>query len=797
MIKNYFKTAWRSLRKNRGFSLLNICGLAIGIACAGLIFLWVENEWQYDSVHKKRDHVYAIRVNQDYDAGVFTHWSTPGLLAPAIRSDVPGIVSTCRKSEGTMAKLFTVGDKAVYANGSFAEPSFFSMFSFTFLQGNPKDPFNQPYSLIITESARKKFFGNEENVVGKTVRMDKKQDYVIAGVITDPPQNSSLQFGWIAPFEIYYRENKYLHEWGNFGLTTYVELQPGASAAPVNAQLKDYMRRVDPKSISHFFLFPLKDWHLYDDFENGKQTGEGQITYVRLFMIIGIIILLIACINFMNLATARSEKRAREVGVRKVLGANRKSLIFQFFGEALLISCMSAAVAVAIMLFALPAFNGLVQKQMSLHLFEPLHIGFLATIVITCGLVAGSYPSLYLSSFNPGYVLKGIKLKTGSAALVRKSLVVAQFALSVIFITATIIVYQQIQHVKHRDLGFNKDNLIELQAQGDMAPHFSAIKQDLINTGMVENAALTDHETIYGGNNTDGLRWQGKDPSVKLLVSFRNVSPGYLQVTGLKIQSGRDFRATDKIDYAKGFNSPNVIITESLEKQMGGGSAIGKYIYNGEDTTGKAEVVGVVNDFVYGNLYGQPDPVVFVCVESNYATMMYVRIRPGVNTARMLTAMENVLKKHNPGYPFQYRFVDDQFNQLFLTEELVSKLSGIFAALAIFISCLGLVGLAAYMAERRTREVGIRKLLGASAFSLWTLLSKEFLWLIIIACLIATPVALWLMSDWLQKFEYRINLSVWMFLVSGFLAIIIALLTISFQAIKAAIANPVKSLRTE
>ncbi len=541
----------------------------------------------------------------------------------------------------------------------------------------------------------------------------------------------------------------------------------------------------------------MNDWHLYDKFENGKQTGGGQIEYVRMFSIIAWIILLIACINFMNLATARSEKRAREVGVRKVLGAGKKTLITQFIGEALFMAMLSAVGAILIISFTLPAFNTIVQKNLFLGLNNPLHFFALLLVTVICGLVAGSYPSLYLSSFNPVFVLKGLKLKSGSAAFVRKGLVVLQFTVSIVLIIGTVIIYQQIQHVKSRNLGFNKENLLEISVHGDMANHFSAIKQDLINTGVAENAALSDHATIYGGNNTDGLSWSGKTPGSKVLVSGRNVTPEFFGVSGMTILEGRGLQESDSVHADGSSKIINTVITQSLAKLMGKESAIGKILFNEGDPSTKMTVVGVVNDYVYGNMYGQPDPVGFMWLPPQYASIMYVRIKPQGNTEQALAKIEAVMKKNNPAYPFEYKFVDDQFNQMFLSEMLVSKLSRVFAALAIIISCLGLFGLAAYTAERRTKEIGIRKVLGASVEGLTALLSKDFIKLVTTSCIIAFPVAWWIMQNWLQDYAYRIQISWWIFLAAGFLAILIALITVSFQAIKAAIANPVKSLRTE
>src|SRR6201996_2346009 len=545
MIKNYFKIAFRGLMKNKGYSFLNIFGLAIGIACAALIFLWVEDEVSYDNNNFKKDSVYLLRENQQFDTRVFTHSSTPGLLGPSIQSDVPGIANTCRMSEMPASLLFTVGNNSFFAKGKYAENSVFDLFTLPFVRGNAKGAFAQLYSVVITEKTAKKFFGSEENVIGKMIRVDNKQDYVVSGVLKDLPTNSTIQFEWLMPFKIYFDKSPWLKFWGSNALNTFVELKPGANPETINKQLHGYIEKHLTGAKSQVFLFSMKDWHLYDEFDGGKKTGGGQIQYVRLFTIIAWIILFIACINFMNLATARSEKRAREVGVRKVLGAEKRTLVLQFIGEALFMAFISAIIALLFILLVLPMFNTLVQKQLSPGLGNPYHIVTLIAITAVCGLVAGSYPSLYLSSFNPVTVLKGIKLKGSGAAVIRKGLVVMQFTVSIVLIICTIIVLQQIQHVKTRQLGLNKDGLVELNLEGQMSQNFASIKQDLLNTGVVENVALSDHPTINSGNNTPGFEWNGKAAGSSVLVSVRNVTPGFMATSGIKIIEGRDLTIAD------------------------------------------------------------------------------------------------------------------------------------------------------------------------------------------------------------------------------------------------------------
>jgi len=801
MFRNFFKTAFRNLWKNKAYSALNITGLAIGIACAGLIFLWVEDEVKWDSNNLNKDRLYALRINFSYAGNTFTNWSTPRPMAALIKKEIPGIANSCRVSSESQHFLFTIGNKSVYASGSYADSSLFSMFTLPFVQGNAADAFKQLFSIVLTEKTVAKFFpGNmSRNVIGRTVRMDNKQDYVITGVIKDLPQNSTLQFEWLVPYQVSIENedpgNSDAYSWNSYGPLTYVELKPSANLANVNKMLYDYIHGKDATQAAHSFLYNMNDWHLYDEFVNGKQTGGGRIEQVKLLSIIAWIILCIACINFMNLATARSGTRAKEVGVRKVLGAEKRSLVLQFIGEALCMSAMAAILSLIILGFTLPAFNLLVQKQLLLQLNNPVHMAALLGTTFLCGLIAGSYPSFYLSSFNPAGVLKGLKIKTGSAAFIRKGLVVLQFTVSIIFIISTIIIYLQIQHVKSRQLGFNRDNLIEINMQHDMSGVFPVIKQELLRTGLIENTAMAGHPVIYAGDSDDRFNWQGKSEESKVSICFRNVSGEFVSTAGMQIVQGKDFNANLVTD------NSNVIINQTLANLIDKNNAVGKII---RSPRGQKEgeyknytVIGVVNDYVYGNMYGKAQPTLLFCQPPEYDYLLYVRMKPQKDVSKALSAIESVMKKNNPAYPFEYKFVDEQFNNMFTNETLMSNLSVVFAVLAIIISCLGLFGLAAYTAERRLKEIGIRKVLGASVAGLAGLLSKDFLQLVGIACLIAFPVAWWMMHNWLQGYEYRIQISWWIFFAAGLLAIIIALGTVSFQSIKAALANPVKSLRSE
>ena len=787
MIKNYLKTTLRNLWKNKTYSFLNIFGLAVGIACAALIFLWVEDELTYNHYFSNRNNLYNVKDQQTYDGTTFTFDATPGPMAQSMKAEIPGIKNTARCTWGNQL-LFSVGDKTIYDRGNYVDPAFLSMFQLQFVKGNAATAFSQLYSLVVTETMAQKFFGNT-NVIGKTLKVNNKQDYVISAVIKDLPKNVSFKFNWLAPFQIYSNDNTWLKEWGSNGVITYVEAEPNANIDDMNKKLYGYIQTKRPETTAKMSIYPMSRWRLYNNFDTNGKEKEGRLKYVNLFSLIAWIILVIACINFMNLATARSEQRAREVGVRKVLGAAKSKLILQFITEALGMSFIATLLAVIIVYLSLPAFNNLVEKELVLDIINPKHFGGLLLITLLGGLIAGSYPAFYLSSFNPITVLKGLKLKTGSAGFIRKGLVVLQFTISVTLIICTIIIYQQIQHVKNRDLGYNKQGLLYTGLTGKMKDNFTIIKNDLIRTNVVQTASLSNNQVLQLGSNTGDFNWPGKDPNKQVLITLESVSPEYISTIGMHIQSGRDFYADVKSD------SNNVIINESLAKLLGKKDVVGSVVTRNEGAD-KYIIVGVVHDFVYNSMYAPAAPLILFADTSN-VNVLTVRLKQNADVKTALAKVESVVKTDNPGYPVEFNFVDEQFNQLFKTESLIGKLAGVFSVLAIVISCLGLFGLSAYTAERRTKEIGIRKVLGATTSGLASLLSKDFIKLVLISCVIAFPLAWWIMNNWLLDFEYRVQINWWIFLIAGLIASFIALATVSLQAIKAAIANPVKSLRME
>ncbi|WEK34272.1 MAG: ABC transporter permease [Candidatus Pseudobacter hemicellulosilyticus] len=789
MLRNYFKTAFRNLWKTRSYSLLNIAGLAVGITCAALIFLWVEDELGYNQHFPNKEDIYIVKSRQTYDGVTYVFEATQGLLADAIQQEVPGIKQAIRMN-WVSRELFTVGDKQLYQLGYYTDPGFMDIFSLEFVEGNRASAMNTINDIVLTQSSARIFFGNEP-AVGKMLRLNSGEEMKVTGVVRDLPKNSTIQFNWLIDFKQYARKQEGLTTWGNNSIMTMVQLQPGASLHAINRTLLDFVKNKTNGEVtfSRNYLYPIDRWRLYNNFDKDGNEQEGRIRYVRLFSIIAWVVLLIACINFMNLATARSEKRAREVGMRKVMGATKPALVAQFLGEALLLSLLSALLAILLTYLFMAPFNQLVEKELTVRALTPAHLGFLVAIVLLCSLVAGSYPAFYLSSFNPITTLKGGKQKTGAAGSVRRGLVVLQYSAAIILIICTVIIFQQVQYVKGRDIGFDRSQVLLTSLRGDMVNHMDLIKTQLLATGSVESVGLSNMNILHIGGNTSGLTWDGKDPGQRSLISFLLTDADFVPAMHLQLKEGRNFRPRMQGD------SQSILVNESFARLIRkDGQVSGQTVqWNGSTLT----IVGVVKDFVYNDVYAAADPVFFYPFQSRSSGLMNIRTKAGVNLPQALTRIEKVIKDNNPGYPFEYDFLDDTFNKIFRSEMLIQQLAGVFAVLSVIISCLGLFGLAAFTAERRTREMGIRKVLGASISSLISLLNREFLTLVLVSFLVAFPLAWWIMGNWLADYQYRTPLHWWVFALAGAGALLIALLTVSSQAIRAALANPVKSLKEE
>jgi len=791
MLRSYLAILLRGFRKAPVYSVLNITGLALGIACAALIFLWVEDEYSFDHQYAKRNQIYGILMNIDYSNKIETYTTLPGPMEEVIKAAIPEVVNTTRM--GFDHELFGLNDKTAYENGLCVDTGFFSIMQPEFIKGNAAG-FTYPHTLILSSKMAIKFFG-EADPIGKTLRVDNTRDFTVIGVVKDAPSNVSLHYDWLMPVQNFMDKNRWLRSWDTYGISTTVELRPDANIGKVANQLTEILR---PKyklyTHASCWLQSMNDWHLHWRFTNGRPDG-GPITFVHLMTAIAWIIIFIACINFMNLATARAGQRAREVGVRKTLGALRKALIGQFILEAILMAFLAVVLAVFLVYLSLPGFNTLVEKQLTFSPLQPIHLTALIIIGILCGLIAGSYPAFYLSSFQPVAVLKGqrIGLNTG-AGFIRKGLVVTQFTVSVVLIVCTVVIYQQVQYLRARDLGYDKEHLISTGTRGDIVKHFDAIRTDLLRTGMVANASLSASPplSMWQTVTTQEVTWPGAGANKDVRIWWETVTPDYFSTMGLQIREGRDFYSEALRD------TGHIIINETTAALMGKEGHVGGQLLYGN--AGMFTIIGIAKDFLFNDMHASSiSPLIINCSQARPGQFgfMEIKLKAGNNLAATLAKVEAVVKAHNPGYPFDYRFLDEDFAGMFTLEARIGQFAGIFSMLAIFISCLGLFGLAAYTAERRTKEIGIRKVLGASTATIASLLSKEFLQLVTLSCLIAFPLAWWFMNSWLKDYSYRAPIHWWIFALAGSAAVSIALLTVSALAIRAARANPVKSLRTE
>jgi putative ABC transport system permease protein len=785
MIKNYLKIAWRNLFRNKGFSITNILGLTIGMTCTILILLWVQDELNYDRFHTNYNSIYQIMANRDFNNQVFTDENMVMPLAKTLQEKLPQIknaVVITHQQQSILAQDNTKLKK----KGYIVSDRFFKMFTWKFLEGNAATAINDPSSIVITKSTAKAFFGNQDPI-NKVLKIDNDQNAKVTAVVSDPPGNSSLQFDYLVPFD-YADENtkRAMTQWQNSSWDVFIQLNPGTDMKTLEKNINDIKYEHDPKDkkISTYFAFPMNKWHLSSDFKDGKNTG-GMIEYVRLFSVIALIILLIACVNFMNLSTARSERRAKEVGIRKTLGSEKKQLVFQFFVESMILAFIAFIISIGIVYLLLPAFNDLVDKHLSLDLTNLFFWLTAFAIIGFTGIIAGSYPALYLSSFNPIKVLKGTFLAGKSAAIPRRVLVVAQFVISILLISATIIVYQEIQHIKNREMGYDPNNLVMIPTTPDTQKNFTIIKQDLLNTGMVNAITRTMSPITDIWWRSPGPDYTGKPANQSIIFVGESTDVDFAKTMGIKMLEGKDFSGTPS-------DSAAMLLNKAAVDAMGLKDPVGMQMKYGRTYT----VIGVMDNVIMGSPFQPVDPMM-IYFDPNAANEISIRLKNSTGLQKALSSIETVFKKYNPAYPFEYQFVDQEFAKKFITENLISKITNIFAGLAIFICCLGLAGLASFTIEKRIREIGIRKVLGASVQQLLMLISKEFLRLVFMAFLIAVPLAWWFMNNWLDKYTYRINISIWMFGIVGFVVLLLTLVVVSLNTIKAAIANPVKSLRTE
>ncbi|MGN6541179.1 MAG: ABC transporter permease [Ginsengibacter sp.] len=794
MFKNYFKIVWRNLINKKAHSIINITGLSVGMSVAMIIGLWIWSELSFNKYHGNYDRIAQVMEQNTLNGVIQTAVNIEPPLALALQKDYGSDFKHIVMASWIERHILAGGDKKISYTGNFMQPEAPEVFTLKMLKGT-RNGLNDPSSILISSSVAKALFGNTEPL-GQLIKLDNTASFKVTGVYEDLPKNTSLHdLTFIAPWDYYVASNDWvknsLNDWSERSFQLYVQLSDNANMQKVSLKIKDTkLKKIngdDAKYKPLILLQPMSKWHLYSEFKNGVNTG-GAIEYVWMFGIIGIFVLLLACINFMNLSTARSEKRAKEVGIRKAIGSLRTQLMKQFFLESLLMAAMAFCFALIFVSLALPFFNELSGKNMSILWTNPYFWAISIIFTLFTGTVAGLYPALYLSSLKPVKVLKGTFKAGRSAVIPRKVLVTVQFVVSIILIIGTIIVFKQIQFAKNRPVGYNRNGLINIEVTtDDLDKHFIALESELYASGAIAGIAGTLSPMTAIHNSRRDVTWKEKDPNVTYDFAYTRVSSGYGKTTGWQMLQGRDFSRELLTD------SSAIILNETAIKYMGVTHPLGEIVrFNNQDHV----IIGVVKDMVMQSPYEPVKQTIFSLSSSNFPNII-VRINPAVNTHDALSKISAICKKYSPSAPFTYKFVDEDYAKKFDSEERVGKLAGVFALLAIFISCLGLFAMASFMAEQRTKEIGIRKVLGASVYNLWQLLSKEFVILVFISLLIATPLAYFFMHNWLQNYEYRTSLSWWVFASTGVGALAITIITVSFQAIKAAIVNPVNSLRTE
>ena len=794
MIKNYFKIAWRNLIKSKGYSAINIGGLAVGMAVAMMIGLWVYDELTFDKYHKNYDRIAQVMQHANFNGKIETQVANPALMGPELRAKFGSDFKYVVQSSWTGGHLLSVGNKNFNKTGIFFEPDAPEMLTLKMLKGS-RAGLKDPYSIMISSSVAESIFGKEDPM-NKTIKFDRSFDVKVTGVYEDLPDNTSFkQIKIMMPWELWVIQNPWSKQmdepWGSNFSQTFAQIADNADMEKVSAKIRNTKLKNVSKEEAKYqwavFLQPMSKWNLYNEFKNGVNKG-GNIQYVWLFGIIGIFVLVLACINFMNLTTARSEKRAKEVGIRKTVGSDRWQLIRQFFAESYLIVLLAFVFSLILVVLLLPMFNEVAGKKIEIPWQNPMFWIFSLIFILITGLLSGSYPALYLSSFQPLKVLKGTFRVGKFASIPRKVLVVMQFTVSVMLIIGTIIVYQQIQHAKDRPIGYTRKGLINMGMETEIRDHYEAVRTELKNSGAITEMAASNSPLTQIWNTNGGFEWEGKDPNLAVDFPNNRVSYEFGKTVNWKIKDGRDFSR----DFAT--DSATFIINESAARFLGFDNPVGKVLkWNREPFT----IIGIVNDIMQESPFYPVRPTLYhIGTPANMYNLIF-RLNPAQNAKQSLSSIEQVWKKFVPNVPFDYKFVDEEFGNKFRAEERIGKLSSYFAILAIFISCLGLFGMASFVAEQRTKEIGVRKVLGASVINLWRLLSTEFFVLVLVSCVIAAPIAWYYLHNWLTNYDYRIEIKWQVFVMAAFVALIITLLTVSFQAIKAAIANPTKSLRTE
>ena len=786
MLRNYFLVTLRNLLKNRLYSFINIAGLAIGITCSILIILWVSDELSYDSMIPKGNRLQQVYVNAEFDGKINTWRSVPLPTYEAMKMADANIAQACVTGWGG-ERLINFEETRLMKDSYYVSEEFLEMFEFPLVIGNAADVLDDPSSIVITESLAQALFGDADPI-NQMIKVNDKSLLKVTGILKDIPKNSSFQFDFLMTWKHREATNEWVvrntTNWGNYSFQVFVELADELKHDETQNNIKDMLTKNGEDDIAReFFLHPLLEWRLRSNFENGVVTG-GLNDYVQLFTIIAIFILIIACINFMNLATARSERRAKEVGIRKSIGSKRVELVFQFLGESLLIAFVAFITAILLTQLMLPFYNNLVDKQLFIDYTSIDFWLFAFGIIAFTGLVSGSYPAFYLSSFTPVKTLKGSISAGKSASTPRKVLVIMQFGFAIFLMVGTLIIFQQIELVKNRELGYQQEKLISVYTNEELDKNYNVLKQELLQSGAVESVTRSN-STITQINSNNFLGWPGKPEELKVIFTTIATEYDYAKTMGIKILQGRDFSEDFKSDTAA------VVINQAGLDLMNLDDPIGTELDLWGD---KRTLIGVVDNVLMGSPYTEVKPM-FMIMDPEWGGTITVRLAKNKEITESLPTVKTLFEKYNSAYPFDYTFADEAFQEKFQTINMTSSLASLFAFLAILITGLGLFGLASYTAEQRTKEIGIRKVLGASVMSLITLMSKEFSRLVIAGFLISAPIAWWLLDKYLERYEIRTEISWWIFPLTGLIALIYAIVIVTNQAHRAATANPVNSLR--
>jgi putative ABC transport system permease protein len=788
ILSNHLKIAWRYLFRNKAFSFVNISGLAIGMASAILILLWIHSEWTFDQFHSKKERIYQLYSRAIFDGELQAWGQTPMVMAPVIKSDYPEVEEVVRMN-WVAAFILKTGDKQLQTTGFLTDPGVFKVFDFPLIKGDPNTALTAPHSIVITESLAKRLFG-EEDAMGKLIKIDSNALFTVTGIVKKMPDNTRFKFDYLVPWDYMKEVGWYNDNWGISSIVhTYILLRPGITETAINGRLRYIIKAHADDLNTEVFAHPIKKWRLWSEFENGVAVS-GNIKNVRLFGIIAGFILLIACINYMNLSTARSVKRAREVGIRKVVGAGKGSLIGQFILESLLFSFIAAILALLIVEPCIPWFNRLTYKNFYIPYDDPYFWLIAVAFILLTGLLAGSYPAFYLSSYRPIKVLKGTFKAVNALVTPRKVLVVVQFSFAIILIICTMIIYRQIRYGKQRDPGYNMDRLVYIYNKGNIEKDYPLIREELLGSGAITHIARTNSPITEIWSSEEDFEWAGKDSRNRTFFIKMQTDRDFVKTMGIQLIAGRDIDASK---YPT--DSTAILINESAAKALGFANPVGQTLTNQE---GAWHIVGMIKNFIPGIPYAPLYPLVVQGpgVKSWFGTVTF-RMNPQASEKANLATIKAIVKKYNPDYPVDHFVVKESYDFKFIDEVVQAKLAGLFAALTIFISCLGLFALAAYMAESRIKEIGIRKVLGASVTTITALLSKDFIKLVLVSFVIASPLAWWGMQHWLQNYAYKVSISWWIFALTGVLSTFVALATVSYQAIKTALGSPVKSLRSE